>query len=316
MTPRSDQLPDQPTDQRTIDAVRRFSRFYTQRIGVLQEGLLGSDLSLTEGRVLYELGTRQIPTARDLCSDLGLDAGYLSRILKRFEARGLVKRTPSKADARQSELALTAAGMQMFAAINRQSHDEIARLLAAVSPAERRALVTALGQVERTLSGARHPEEIVLRPHRPGDMGWVIHRHAVIYAEEYGWDNSFEALVARVAADFIDQFKPGREYCWIADRRGEILGSAFVVEQSPDVAKLRLVYVEQAARGTGLGRRLLDEALTFALGAGYKRMTLWTNDVLVPARRLYETAGFVMTESAAYRGFGKDLVGETWERNL
>lgn len=303
-------------DQRTIEAVRRFSRFYTQRIGVLQEGLLGSDLSLTEGRVLYELGTRSSPTARDLCSDLGLDPGYLSRILKRFEARGLLKRTASKADARRSQLRLTASGKALFSDINSKSHEEIAALLEHATAADRRALVAAMAQVEKTLSGAPATGEIVLRPHRPGDMGWVIHRHAVIYADEYGWDGTFEALVARVAADFIDHFKPGREYCWIAERSGEILGSAFVVEQSTDIAKLRLVYVEQAARGAGLGRRLLDAAMTFARNAGYKRMTLWTNDVLVPARRLYETAGFVMTASEAYRGFGKDLVGETWERDL
>ncbi len=303
-------------DQATIDAVRRFSRFYTQRIGVLQEGLLGSDLSLTEGRVVYELGTRARVTARDLCADLGLDPGYLSRILKRFEARGLLQRTVSKDDARQADLALTREGRALFQEINSKSHDEIAALLAQASAADKRALVEALGRVERMLGGKPDDGEITLRTHRIGDIGWVIHRHGVIYAEEYGWDAMFEAMVARVAADFIDQFKPGREVCWIAERSGTILGSTFVVEKSADIAKLRLVYVEQAARGTGLGRRLLDAAMSFAREAGYRRMTLWTNDVLLPARRLYETAGFVLTDSESYRGFGKDLVGETWERDL
>lgn len=304
------------SDQQTIDAVRRFSRFYTQRIGVLQEGLLGSDLSLTEGRVVYELGTRTATTARDLCQELALDAGYLSRILKRFEARGLIDRKPLEDDARQAEIALTAEGRGLFADINRKSHDEIAALLGSASPADRRALVDALTCVEQTLGAGAYPTPVRLRPHMPGDMGWVIHRHGAIYAEEYGWDQTFEALVARVAADFIDQFKPGREFCWIAERGTTILGWAFVVESSADVAKLRLVYVEASARGTGLGQRLLDAAMRFARDAGYKRMTLWTNDVLLPARRLYERAGFVMTAQNAYRGFGKDLVGETWERDL
>lgn len=304
------------TDQQTIDAVRRFSRFYTQRIGVLQEGLLGSDLSLTEGRIVYELGARSRVTARDLCSDLGLDAGYVSRILKRFETNGWIQRSVSKDDARQADLALTRAGRTLFNDINRRSHDEIAALLIETSDADKRHLVDALAHVERTLGGSLSALDVVLRPHRVGDIGWVIHRHGVIYAEEYGWDATFEAMVARVAADFIDEFKPGKEICWIADRGGSILGSAFVVRKSEEIAKLRLVYVERAARGTGLGRRLLDAAMSFARDAGYKRMTLWTNDVLVPARRLYEATGFEMTESEAYRGFGKDLVGETWERDL
>lgn len=303
-------------ERETVDAVRRFSRFYTQRIGVLHEGYLGSDLSLAEGRVVYELGTRPRATARELCSDLGLDPGYLSRILKRFEGRGLLQRTVSIKDARQAELALTTAGRALFEKINRASSDEIAALLADASELDKRALIAALDRVERTLGRKVDGEAIDLRPHRVGDIGWVIHRHGVIYAEEYGWDTTLEAMVARVAADFIDQFKPGKDCCWIADRAGMILGSAFVVQKSETVAKLRLVYVEHSARGTGLGRRLLDAAMTFAREAGYKRMTLWTNDVLVPARRLYERAGFVMTESEAYRGFGKDLVGETWDLAL
>jgi DNA-binding MarR family transcriptional regulator/GNAT superfamily N-acetyltransferase len=300
-----------------IDAMRRFSRFYTRTIGVLHEGLLGSDLSLAEGRVVFEIATRSRTTATALGLDLGLDAGYLSRILKGLDDRGLVERHASPTDGRQSDLQLTRAGRTAFEAINARSRHEVGQLLGKLSVRAQRDVVAAMATIEKAMAGSQaHPSDIVLRPHRPGDMGWVVHRHGVLYAAEYGWDETFEAVVAEVAGSFIKNFKPARERCWIAERDGEILGSAFVVEKSRTIAKLRLVYVEPHVRGHGLGRRLVEAAMDFARAAGYRRMTLWTNDVLLPARRLYDALGFKQTASEPYHGFGKDLVGETWEQDL
>jgi DNA-binding MarR family transcriptional regulator/N-acetylglutamate synthase-like GNAT family acetyltransferase len=308
---------NETVDKAQVEAVRRFSRFYTRRIGVLHEGYLGSSLSLTQGRVIYEMAQHDTTTAAALGTDLDLDAGYLSRLLKGFEVDGLIERHPSATDGRQSVLTLTAAGRAVFNQINSRSRDEISSMLACLTPSKRRQLVADMTRIERDVEQRPlQSHDIILRPHRAGDMGWIINRHAVIYAEEYGWDITFEALVAKVAAEFIENFKPGREFCWVAENDGAILGSAFVVYVSEAVAKLRLVYVEKDARGTGLGRRLLDEAMSFARNAGYKRMTLWTNDVLIPARRMYETAGFQKTAEESYKGFGQDLVSETWERDL
>ena len=309
-------LPD-PALPARIAAVRRFNRFYTRRIGVLQEGLLKSPFSLTEARVLYELAHREDATASVLARDLGLDAGYLSRLLKGFEERGLIKRAASPLDARQSLLTLTALGRAAFAPLDHRSQDEIGAMLRTLpAPAQKR-LVEDMAEIE-TLLGERPAPSVpyILRPHRPGDLGWIVHRHGALYAGEYGWDDSFEALVAEIAAKFLRDFDARRERCWIAEREGEILGSVMVVRQSDEVAKLRLLLVEPAARGLGIGRRLVEECLSFARHAGYSRMTLWTNDVLHAARHIYEQAGFELTAREPHHAFGKDLVSETWERDL
>lgn len=306
-----------PAQEEQIAAVRAFSRFYTRQIGLLEEGLYRSEFSLTEVRVLYELAHRDGLTASDLVRDLSLDAGYLSRLLKKFEARGLLSRTASAQDARQAVLALTAAGREAFAPLNQASHDQIAAMLDRLSPQEREKLVRAMGQVRRLLGNAPEPEEpYILRPPRPGDMGWIVHRQAVLYTAEYGWDETFEALVAEIAANFVKTFDPAWERCWIAERDGETVGSVFVVRQSNEVAKLRLLYVEPSARGLGIGRRLVEECIRFAKDKGYRTLTLWTNDVLVSARRIYEAAGFRLVEEERHRSFGKDLVGQNWNLDL
>ncbi|HEX4568909.1 MAG TPA: helix-turn-helix domain-containing GNAT family N-acetyltransferase [Dongiaceae bacterium] len=300
-----------------IAAVRRFNRFYTRRIGVLQEGFLRTAFSLTEGRVLYELAHREAVTASALARDLDLDPGYLSRILKGFEARGLITRAASVEDARQSLLSLTPAGRAAFAPLDRRSQEEIGGMLEALPVPSQKRLVAQMAEIESMLGeqpAAAAP--YLLRPHRPGDLGWIVHRHGALYAEEYGWDESFEALVAEIAAKFLREFDPRRERCWIAEREGEILGSVRVVRQSDEVAKLRLLLVEPKARGLGLGRRLVEECLRFARLSGYRRMTLWTNDILHAARRIYEQAGFHLTAEEPHRSFGHDLVSQTWERDL
>ena len=281
-----------------VRAVRRFSRFYTRKIGVLREGLLGSPLSLTEGRVLYELAQRDPVTASDIAGELALDAGYLSRILGGFDKRGLIQKRTSDRDGRQIILALTDRGREMFAAINTRSHDEIAGMLRQLSGIEQTQLVAALETVERLLGDRRKPGEpsYMLRAHQPGDMGWIIHRHGVLYAEEYGLDESFEAMVARIAATFIENFDTRRERCWIAERDGEVVGSVLLVKDGEEIAKLRLLYVEPKARGLGIGSRLVSECIGFARRAGYRKITLWTNDVLVSACRIYQAAGFSLVE--------------------
>jgi DNA-binding MarR family transcriptional regulator/N-acetylglutamate synthase-like GNAT family acetyltransferase len=297
-----------------VAAVRGFNRFYTQKIGVLNERLLKSRFSLTEARVLYELAHRERPTATDLRGALGLDAGYLSRILRRFERRGLIARTASKADGRQSLLTLTAKGRTAFAPLDARSRRDIGALMGGLGVPDQARLVAAMATIERLLGAP--PKDAVpylLRPHQPGDMGWVVQRHGVLYAQEYGWDERFEGLVAEIVAKFIAHFDPKKERCWIAERNGEIIGSAFLVKKSKTVAKLRLLLVEPAARGLGLGGRLVEECLRFARQAGYRKVTLWTNDVLHAARQLYVKAGFRKVGSERHHSFGHDLVGETWE---
>jgi DNA-binding MarR family transcriptional regulator/GNAT superfamily N-acetyltransferase len=300
-----------------VAAIRRFSRFYTAEIGVLQEGLLNSPFSLAEARVLYELAHRETPTASELCQDLGLDAGYLSRILRGFAKSGLIDKTPSRTDGRQHLLSLTAKGRAAFAPLDLRSRDEVGILLRRLSTPEQTRVVDAMETVERLL-GTRPvpPVSYVLRPHRPGDLGWVIRRHAELYSEEYGWDGSFEAMVAEIAAKFIRDFDAAREHCWIAERDGETVGSVLLVKQSDTVAKLRLLIVDPAARGLGIGHRLVDECIRFARAAGYRQLTLWTNDILVAARRIYETAGFRLIEEERHHSFGKDLVGQNWLLDL
>jgi len=299
-----------------VQAVRRFSRFYTRRIGVLHEGLLGSDLSLTEGRVVYELAQRESWNAAGLAAELDVDAGYLSRILRGFEERGLIERRPSETDGRQSVIRLTKAGRAMFTEIDARSRAEVGAMLERLTSGEQIRLTEALETAERLLGGeGREVPRVayVLRPPRSGDMGWIVHRQGALYAREYGWDEHFEALVAEIVAGFVQNLDPKRERCWIAEQAGTVVGSVFVVRESDEVAKLRLLYVEPDARGLGIGVRLVDECIRFARQAGYRRMTLWTNDVLVAARRIYQRAGFELVKSERHHSFGHDLVGENWD---
>jgi len=299
-----------------IDAVRRFNRFYTRKIGVLEERLMRSPFSLAEARVVYELGQRTTVTAGELARELALDPGYLSRLLGGLEQRRLVAKAPSPSDGRQSLLSLTAAGRDAFAALDAQSAEQTAALLDQVPAAEQARLVAALGTIERLLGPRAAGTAYVLRPHRPGDMGWIVHRHGALYAQEFGWDESFEALVAEIAARFIEKYDAKRERCWLAEQEGEILGSVLLVKQSPTIAKLRLLLVEPEARGLGVGARLVDECIRFARLAGYRKVTLWTQSILVPARRIYERAGFRRMREEPHRSFGHDLVGEHWELKL
>ena len=300
-----------------IAAVRRFSRFYTRQLGLLQESLVHTPFSLTEARVLYELAHREPTTATALAADLDLDHGYLSRIFRRFGEAGLIKKTPTPGDARQSVIAITAKGRKAFAPLNKGSHDQVAELLGRLSPAEQARVVAAMATVENLLQpSTQRPPLLLLRNHRPGDMGWVTSAHGALYAQEYGWDISFEALVAKIAAEFIEKFDPQRERCWIAELDGAPVGSVFVVRKTDAIAKLRLLIVDPKARGLGLGKRLTDECLRFAKEAGYSSMTLWTQSILTSARGIYQRAGFKLVAEEPHHSFGVDLVGETWERDL
>jgi DNA-binding MarR family transcriptional regulator/GNAT superfamily N-acetyltransferase len=304
-----------------IAAVRAFNRFYTQRIGVLREHLLESPFSLTAVRVLYELAHwpagSDPPTAAVLAVRLALDEGYLSRILCGFEQRGLLRKQRSPADGRRKSLALSSRGGREFARLDAQSQREIGALLAQLSGPEQTLLVGAMQTVTRLLAAApARLQSYVLRPPRPGDMGWVIQRHGVLYAQEYGYDQRFEALVAQIVARFVQRFDPTRERCWIAEWREEIVGSVFLVRKTKAVAKLRLLLVEPGARGLGIGRRLVDECIRFARAAGYRKLTLWTQGELDAARHLYTLAGFQRVSEQAHDSFGKQLVAETWELAL
>ncbi len=299
---------------KSIETIRRFNRFYTKQIGVLQEGLLHSPFSLTEARVLYELAHHEQVTATELCSELALDPGYLSRIVRKFKKQGLLESRPSLTDKRQTLLSLKEAGQREFAMINNRSREEIGEMLGAVAPAEQTHLVEAMQTIEEIL-GAQPERRVpyLLRPNQPGDMGWVVHRHGILYANAYGWDETFEALVAEIVAHFIRNFDAKKEACWMAEMNGQIVGSVFVVKQSDEVAKLRMLLVEPQARGLGIGARLVEECIRFARLRGYTTLRLWTNSILVGARRIYERAGFVLVESEPHHSFGHDLVGETWE---
>jgi DNA-binding MarR family transcriptional regulator/N-acetylglutamate synthase-like GNAT family acetyltransferase len=303
--------------EQRVEAARRFNRFYTRTIGVLREGAYQSPFSLTEVRVLYELAHRDKPTATALGRDLGLDAGYLSRMLRGFERRGLVLKTRSAVDGRQSHLALTAQGRKVFAPLNARSDDEVAALLGGLSAAAQARLVGAMQTIERLLGDHEEPQvAYVLRSPQPGDLGWVVHRHGAVYAQEYGYDAQFEALVAEIVAHFVQTFDPKREQCWIAEQGGELVGSVFLVARSRTVAQLRLLLVEPQARGSGLGTRLVSECVRFARQAGYRKLMLWTQSELRAARRLYQAAGFSVVRKEKNHSFGKDLVSETWELDL
>lgn len=300
-----------------VAAVRQFNRFYTRRIGVLREHLSQSPFSLAQARILYELAHRPVATAGELSKELDLDPGYLSRILAGFEKRGYLKRDRSKTDARQSNLRLTSRGRAAFQPLDRESNREVNAMLAPLPPSGQTRLVEAMAAIESLLAPAEMPEPpYMLRPPRPGDMGWVIHRHGALYAQEYHWDESFESLVARIVADFMKKFDARRESCWIAERRGAMAGCVFLVKGSAKVAKLRLLLVEPWARGHGIGKRLVSECIQFARQSGYRKLTLWTNKNLHAARRIYQQAGFQLVQEEPHHSFGHDLIGQNWELKL
>ncbi|WP_426440918.1 bifunctional helix-turn-helix transcriptional regulator/GNAT family N-acetyltransferase [Bradyrhizobium genosp. P] len=304
-----------PEDQ--VAAVRGFNRFYTRKLGVLDQHLLQSAFSLSEARVLYELAHREDAAARDIGIELGLDAGYLSRIVQKFDDDGLIARKPLPSDRRQIRLNLTAKGRQTFAKLDRESHDEVAAMLDSLDRDRRAAVVHAMSTIEQALEPpAEKPAGFLLRSHRVGDIGWVISRQGRAYAEEYGWDISYEALVAEICAQFIKSFDPAREHFWIAEVEGEPVGSIFLVNGGDGVAKLRLLMVEEKARGLGVGRALVEQCVRTARDNGYKRMTLWTQSILVAARGIYARAGFRQVKEERHHSFGVDLVGETWELEL
>lgn len=302
-----------------VEAVRRFNRFYTKQIGLLQEGLLQSAFSLTEARVVYELAHHEETTASHLAQELGLDQGYLSRILSGLHQIGLIRKRPSGADRRQQLLALTEQGQEAFAGINAASRNEIEAMLNALAEGEQRQLLRSMQAIANLLDGPpEHRVPYILRPHQSGDMGWVVQRHGEAYNHEYGWNEEFEALVAEIVARFVMNYDPKRERCWIAERHGENVGSVFLVRhpELEDVAKLRLLLVEPRARGLGIGRRLVQECTRFARQASYSRITLWTNSVLDSARRIYEAEGYQLVREEPHHSFGVDLVGQDWELAL
>jgi len=310
-------MPETGLAQR-VAAVRRFNRFYTQRIGVLPEGHLESRFSLAEVRVLYELAHREGATASDLRRDLALDPGYLSRLLRGLGKRGLVETRPVRDDGRKRLLALTATGRKEFAGLDARANAAVRGLVGRLPAEGQHRLVGAMGAIESLLGhrGDAAKEPYLLRTHQPGDMGWVVHRHGVLYADEYGWDERFEALVAGIVARFIEGLDPARERCWIAERDGERVGSVFLVKRSKGVAQLRLLLVEPSARGLGIGARLVAECVRFARQAGYRKIVLWTNELLAAARHVYQGAGFRMLRKEREQSFGHDLVFETWELRL
>jgi len=305
-----------PLDRR-IAAIRRFNRFYTQRLGVLSEAFLNTPFSLTEARVLHALAHRDGATATWLGRELDLDAGYLSRILRDFERRGLILRNPSPQDGRQTMISLTADGRDAFAPLDRASHSEVGNMLTPLAEADQERLVAALRTISELLGGEREPAPaFILRPHRPGDMGWVTERHGVLYTQEYGLNHKMEAYVAEVVGRFLREFDPAREHCWIAERDGTPIGSVFIVKESDTVAKLRLLIVEPTARGLGVGRRLVEECVRFARQAGYGEIVLWTHSILTAARRIYASVGFELVETETHDEFGPELEGEIWRLRL
>jgi DNA-binding MarR family transcriptional regulator/GNAT superfamily N-acetyltransferase len=302
-----------------VNAFRRFNRNYTKFIGTLEEGMLHTPYSLAEARVLYELATRPDAQAADIAQALDMDQGYLSRILTRFQKSGLVRRRVSRQDNRAADLILTHAGKSAFATLDGRSNQQATSFLNALLPSQRAELIRCMKTAENTiLQDDPKSSPVVLRHHRPGDMGWVVHREAIMYAEEYGWDETFEMLAARIVADFIANFDPKRERCWIAEIDGEAVGHIFLVKHpdDPRTAKLRLLFVERGARGRGLGHVLANECIRFARTCGYRKITLWTQSILSAAHRVYERAGFRLVKEEPHHSFGKDLVGQTWELDL
>lgn len=300
-----------------VDAMRAFNRFYTRHAGLLEEGLLKSEFSLTEVRVLYELAHAEGLSASDLARELNLDIGYMSRLLKRLHARGLLQRSSSKTDARRSVLRLTARGRKAFVPIEAATRRQLADMLESVPVDGKEKLLRSMRTIQRIFGDrAEGAAACIIRDPRPGDIGWIIHRHGVLYAAEYGWDQTFEGLVAEIAGKFIRSFDPKLEHCWIAERDDEVVGSIFLVRKSARVAQLRLLYVEPSTRGLGIGRGLVRECIAFAKATGYKTVSLWTNDVLVSARKIYQAEGFVLVKEEKHHSFGRDLVGQHWDLKL
>jgi DNA-binding MarR family transcriptional regulator/GNAT superfamily N-acetyltransferase len=300
-----------------IAAVRRFNRFYTQRIGVLQDGFAESPFSLTQARVLYEIRQRDGATASDIARDLGLDAGYLSRMLRGFHKVGLIGKQTSAADARQSFLSLTEKGRTAFAPLEARTRRQVGAMLHRLTAAQQADLVSALRTAETLLSErAKTVPDVILRQPKPGDFGWIVARHAVLYRQEYGWTEPFEGLCAQIVADFANKFDAQRERCWIAEIDGENVGSVFLAKDSDEVARLRLLLVEPSARGHGIGKRLTDECVRFARQCGYRKITLWTHSVLTAARHVYQQAGFRLTSNEARQSWGQDVVSEHWDLQL
>jgi DNA-binding MarR family transcriptional regulator/GNAT superfamily N-acetyltransferase len=297
-------------------AIRDFNRFYTRQIGLLDQSFLGSPFTLTEVRVLYELAHRDSPTATEIARELSLDAGYLSRLLKKLERQGHLVRGRDAEDARQRPVRLTKSGRRVFDGLDRASGEQIATMIAALTPGQVSELVGSMQTVWRCLQSDAPEIAYTLRPLRVGDIGWIIHRQGLLYAKEYGWDVTYEGLVAEILGNFVRQLDPTAENAWVAERNGAIVGSVFLVRESAMIAKLRLLYVEPGARGLGIGRHLVNACVTFAREKGYRTMRLWTNDVLVSARRIYQAAGFHLVEEERHHSFGKDLVGQTWELTL
>ncbi|MFB6451453.1 bifunctional helix-turn-helix transcriptional regulator/GNAT family N-acetyltransferase [Bradyrhizobium tunisiense] len=307
----------EPVADRQIAAVRAFNRFYTRKLGVLDQHLGKSPFSLSEARVLYELAHRDDVAAKEIGIELGLDPGYLSRIVQNFDEKGLITRKPLPADRRQHQLSLTAKGRQTYAKLNLNSQNEVAAMLAQLSASDAKRLTQAMATIEAVLEQRRaQPAAFMLRSHRVGDMGWVISRQAAAYAADYNWDISYEALVAEICAQFIRNYDAAREHCWIAEVGGEPVGSVFLVKATDEIAKLRLLQVEKKARGLGVGRALVDQCIQGARERGYRRMTLWTQSILVAARGIYQSAGFELVATEPHHSFGQDLIGETWEMDL
>ncbi|MFB6418890.1 MULTISPECIES: bifunctional helix-turn-helix transcriptional regulator/GNAT family N-acetyltransferase [Bradyrhizobium] len=300
-----------------IAAVRAFNRFYTRKLGVLDQHLGNSPFSLSEARVLYELAHRDGLAAKEIGNELGLDPGYLSRIVQSFDEKRLITRKPLPADRRQYQLSLTAKGRQTYAKLNVNSQNEVAAMLAQLSASDAKRLTQAMATIEAVLEQRRaQPAAFMLRSHRVGDMGWVISRQAAAYAADYNWDISYEALVAEICAQFIRNYDAAREHCWIAEVGGEPVGSVFLVKATDEIAKLRLLQVEKKARGLGVGRALVDQCIQGARERGYRRMTLWTQSILAAARGIYQSAGFELVATEPHHSFGQDLIGETWEMDL
>ncbi len=307
------------TDRQHVAAVRRFNRFYTRQIGLLRKNYLDTPYSLGEMRVLYEIAHGGTPTASDICRALDLDAGYLSRVLRNFERRGLVARKQSRRDARQSHLALTARGVRTFGPIERRSQRDVATMLGKLTPSDQTRLVAAMQTIEALLGeqAAGTAAALRLRPPRFGDFGWIVSRHAELYASEYGWTENFEGLCAQIVTNFINNYDAERERCWIAEMDGGNVGCVMLAkDREPDVARIRLLLVDPKARGMGLGHRLVGECVGFARKAGYRRVTLWTHSVLTAARRVYEKTGFTLTRSEQRHSWGKDVVAEFWDLDL
>jgi DNA-binding MarR family transcriptional regulator/GNAT superfamily N-acetyltransferase len=309
--------------ERRIGAVRRFNRFYTRQIGLLRKTYLESPYSLGEMRVLYELAHRDGPTATDIARVLDLDAAYLSRVLRKFERRGLITRTTSDQDARRSHLAMTGRGRKLFAPFEERTHQQIGEILVKLRPAEQKRLIAAMETIETLLQtsgradAASEPEHgIMLRAPRHGDFGWIVKRHAELYAQEYGWIEPFEGLCAQIVADFVNNHDPKLDHCWIAERNGENAGTVMLVKDSPGVARLRLLLVEPQARGLGLGARLTEECIRFARAAAYRKIVLWTHSNLTAARRVYQNAGFRLVRTERHRSWSRPVISEHYELDL